>query len=152
MKPVRTIMLASAALVLSSALVHAGPIAQITGTYTDGCRDFAAAPSKDISHVVLQYADALAVLPALHLEHWRRVLLVPRRRARRRAHDLRRPGGAADRHGLPGPRPATGRGGARVRRDGLLVHLLPRDPDGHRLGGRSDSDSLDIAFYDLTPD
>ncbi len=41
--------------------VRAAPTATITGSFTDSCRDFAARSSKDISHVVINYADGRVV-------------------------------------------------------------------------------------------
>src|SRR5687768_13594215 len=56
------------ALALSSMLVFAvsglaagKSSATITGSFADGCRDFAAHASKDISHVELHYADGRVV-------------------------------------------------------------------------------------------
>ena len=46
---------------LSPTAAHAIPGAVISGSFGDSCRDFAAQSSKDISHVVLSYADGRTV-------------------------------------------------------------------------------------------
>lgn len=42
---------------LGVASAKASPTATITGSFSDSCRDFSAHSSKDISHVVIRYAD-----------------------------------------------------------------------------------------------
>ncbi len=66
--PVKGGMAAAWALVLAliatlawSAVARAAPIATITGSFSDSCRDFAAHSSKDVSHVVIHHADGRVV-------------------------------------------------------------------------------------------
>jgi hypothetical protein len=53
------VVLVASLLLLGSA--QAKSQAQITGTFTDSCRDFVAHSSKDISHVVIHYGDGRVV-------------------------------------------------------------------------------------------
>ena len=55
------LLLALAMTLLWSATAVAKPEATITGEFGDSCRDFAAHSSKDISHVVIRYADGRVV-------------------------------------------------------------------------------------------
>lgn len=61
MKAFRTTMLALSAALLCAAPAHASSTAEITGSFTDACRDFSAHSTKDVSHVELRYADGRTV-------------------------------------------------------------------------------------------
>lgn len=57
MKTLRAAVVALMATLLYAAPASAEPTAIITESFADGCRDFSAHSTKDISHVVLHYTD-----------------------------------------------------------------------------------------------
>jgi PKD domain len=62
--PAFVLVLTAMLVVAAPAAAHPGPgnsAATITGSFADGCRDFTARSSKDISHVKLRYVDGRVV-------------------------------------------------------------------------------------------
>jgi hypothetical protein len=61
MRIVRVAAVTIAAVLVGAAPAYACPTATINGSFSDGCRDFAAHSSKDISYVELHYVDGRVV-------------------------------------------------------------------------------------------